>query len=210
MAKPSHRTGFDEVRTALRRMSAIIVFVLALTLTSPPASAPTDRDSPGAPTAVAFDTDPLLGPWAVERFLAPCLVAQDFPVPQQSRPAATAIGPAAGARTVLLVRRARVAARTLWEVVRQGSTAIRLGVLCVRRMTWMTWVSWPDDTIHQLPLPAPGPDLDALPALAPDGFRDILDCGRRVGSLPGSRHRPVAGADLGGRRFPDSQQPNPS
>jgi len=171
MAKPSRRA--DEVRTALRRMSAITVFVLALTLTSPPASAPTDRDPPVAPTPVAFDTDPLLGPWAVEQFLAPYLVAQDFPVTQQGRPAVTptAVLPAAGVRTVLLARRARVTALRLWKVVRQGSTAIRLGAVWVRR------IPWSDDTIYQMPLPAPRPVLDALPALAPDGFQDILNCG---------------------------------
>ncbi len=204
MAKPTRRAGFDEVRTALRRISAISVFVLALTLTSPPASAPTDRDPPGAATAGAFDTDPLLGPWAVEQFLAPYLVAQDFPVPQQGRPAATPTAgpPAAGARMVLLVRRAHVAALTLWEVVRQGSTTIRLGAPWVR-MTWMTWIPWPDDTIYQLPLPAPPPDLEALPVLAPDGFQDILNCGG-VGPLRGGRHLPVARAYVGGQGFLDS------
>ncbi len=171
MAKPSRRA--DEVRTALRRMAAISVFVLALTLTSPPALAPTDREPPGAPTAVAFDTDPLLGPWAVERFLAPYLVAQDFPATQHGRPAATptAVGLAAGVRTVLLVPRARVAMLALWKVFRQGSTAIRLGAVWVQRL------SWSDDTIYQMPLPAPSPVLDALPALAPDSFQDILNCG---------------------------------
>ncbi len=198
MAKPSRRAGFDEVRTALRRMSAISVFVLGLTLTSPPASAPTARDPPVAATAVAFDTDPLLGPWAVEQFLAPYLVAQDFPVPPQGRPAATAIRPAADVRMVLLVRRARVAVLTLWEVVRQGSTAIRLGVLCVRRMTWMTWVSWPDDTIYQLPLPGPVADSNALPALAPNSFQDTLNYGG-LGPMRGWRYLRVVRGDVGVR-----------
>lgn len=181
MAKPSRRAA--EVRTALRRMAAISVFVLALTLTSPPALAPTDREPPVAPTAVVFDTDPLLGPWAVEQFLAPYLVAQDFPATQQGRPAATptAVPPAAGARTVLLLRRARVAMLALWKVVRQGSTAIRLGAVWVQRL------SWSDDTIYQLPLPAPPPVLDALPTLAPNGFQDILNCGG-VGTLVHRRY----------------------
>ena len=173
MAKPSRRAGFAEVRTALRRMAAISVFVLALTLTSPPALAPTDRQPPVAPTAVAFDADPLLGPWAVEQFLAPYLVAQDFPATQQGRPAATptAVPPAARARTVLLVRRARVAMLALWKVVRQSSTAIRLGAVWVQRL------SWSDDTIYQLPLPGPVADSNALPALAPNSFQDILNYG---------------------------------
>ena len=195
MAKPSRRAGFDEVRTALRRMSAISVFVLGLTLTSPPASAPTARDPPVAATAVAFDTDPLLGPWAVEQFLAPYLVAQDFPVPPQGRPAATAIRPAADVRMVLLVRRARVAVLTLWEVVRQGSTAIRRGGRWVQQVTW---ISWPDDTIYQLPLPAPPADLNALPALAPDSFQDILNYGG-LGPMRGWRYLRVVRGDVGVR-----------
>ena len=178
MAKPSRRA--DEVRTALRRMSAITVFVLALTLTSPPASAPTDRDPPVAPTPVAFDTDPLLGPWAVEQFLAPYLFAQDFPVVSQGSPAVTptAVGPAAGHRAVLLVRRARVAVPALWKIVRHVSPAIRLGAV------WAQRIPWSDATIYQTPLPAPRPVLEALPALAPDGFQDILNCGG-LGTLRG-------------------------
>jgi len=195
MAKPSRRAGFDEVRTALRRMSAISVFVLGLTLTSPPASAPTARDPPVAATAVAFDTDPLLGPWAVEQFLAPYLVAQDFPVPPQGPPAATAIGPAADVRMVLLVRRARVAVLTLWDVVRQGSTAIRRGGRWVRQVTWISWL---DDTIYQLPLPAPTPVFDVLPALAPGGFQDILNCGG-LGPMRGWRYLRVVRGDVGVR-----------
>jgi len=196
MAKPSRRA--DEVRAALRRMAAISVFVLALTLTSPPALAPTDREPLAAPTAVAFDTDPLLGPWAVEQFLAHYQVAQDFSVTQQGGPAATptAAPPAAAVRTVMLVLRARVAAVTVWKVVRQGGNAIRLGAVWVHRMTL---TSWPDDAIDQMPLPAPPPVLDALPALAPDGFQDILNCGG-VGPLRCGPNQPVVRADAGGFR----------
>ncbi len=195
MAKLLRRA--DEVRTALRRMGAISVFVLALTLTSPPALAPTDRDPPVAPTAVAFDTDPLLGPWADEQFLAPYLVAKDFPAMQQGRPAATptAVAPAAGVRTVLLVRRARVAVPALWKVVRHGSTAIRLVAVWARRL------SWSDDTIYQMPLPAPSPVLDALPTLAPDGFQDILNCGG-VGLLRCGQDVPVGEGGRKGSRLP--------
>ncbi len=181
MAKPSRHTRFDEVRAAGRRMFAIIVFVLALTLTSPPASAPTDRDPPFAPPAGALDTDPLMGPWAVEQFLAPYLFVQDLPIPPQGRPAATALRPALGVRAASLVRRTRAAALTLWEFVRQGSTEIRVSVL------WGQQTSWPDERTYQVPLPTPIPVLDALPTLPPDGFQDILNCGG-LGPLRGGRH----------------------
>jgi hypothetical protein len=200
MAKPSRRARLDEIRTAGRRMFAIIVFVLALTLTSPPASAPTDREPPFIPPAGALDTDPLLGPWVVEQFLTPYLVAQDPPSPPQDRPAAAATGPSLGVRAVLLARRTRLAALTFWEFVRHGSTAIRLGVLWVQQMTWH---SWPDEMIIQAPLPSPIPVLDALPTLTPNGFQDILDCGG-LGPMRGGRHMPVASLDTWDQGFCDS------
>jgi hypothetical protein len=200
MAKPSRRARLNEIRTAGRRMFAIVVFVLGLTLTSPPASAPTDREPPFIPPAGAIDTDPLLGPWAVEQFLMPYLVAQDFPSALQDRPAAAATGPSIGVRAVLLVRRTRLAALTLWEFVRHGSSAIRLGVLWVQQMTWN---SSPDEMILQAPLPSPIPVLDALPALAPNGFQDILNCGG-LGPMRGGRHMPVASLDTWDQGFCES------
>lgn len=197
MAKHSCHVRSDEVRTALRRMSAICVFVLALTLTSPPASAPTDRDPPYAPPAGVLDTDPLMGPWAVEQFLAPYLIVQDLPIPPQGRPSATALRPALGVRAVSLVRRTRAVALTLWEFVRQGSTAIRVSVLCGQQ------TSWPHERTYQVPLPTPIPVLDALPTLPPDGFQDILNCGG-LGPLRGGRHLPVAYVNTRSQGFRDS------
>ncbi len=201
MAMPARRA---EVRTALRRMSAITVFVAALALTSPPAAAPTDREPPVpvAPTAIALDTDPLLGPWAVERFFTPYPTVYDLPVPQDET-GGTALTPAA----VLPTAGIQAAVSTLWELLRYASTAVRISV------PWLQRISWPDETIHQQPLPAPAL-ADDLPVFAPHGFDDILDYGG-VGPLRSGLHLPVATtgrsrdnprdfADVGRQRSPES------
>lgn len=186
--RPANRRRSAKIRIALRRMSAITVFVAALALTSPPAAAPTDREPPALLPMAAFHSDPLLGPWSVEQLLTPdaeAWITRDAHHDNKPLTPAAAVTPAAGVRAMWLVRRVRLVTSTVRELLRQGSATIRIGLRWVRRL------SWPADLIHQAPLPTPVRAVKDLPVIPSGGFNDILHYGG-TGSLRSGLQMPVA------------------
>ena len=157
---------------------AVVVVVGSLLLLSPPAAAPIAAPTPvhGAHGPAYLETDPLVGPWPVERFLLPYPDGSCVPIMQQSGTTRTpvAVLPAALLRPLCrLVSSAKLAVTTLCELASRGSAVIQLTADLVAhiRMT----VSGGDASVRQAPLPAPLWGI-ATP-FAPDAFEDILHYG---------------------------------
>jgi hypothetical protein len=157
----------------------VVVAVGSLLMLSPPAAAPIADPIPvpipahGAHGPAYIETDPLVGPWPVERFLMPYPAESCVPIMQQSGTTRTpaAVLPAALLRPLRrIVSSAKLAVATLCKLARNGSAVIQLTADLVAhiRMT----VSGGDASVHQAPLPTFLWDI-ATP-LAPDAFQDIL------------------------------------
>ena len=175
MAVPAHRRS---PRPRPDALCIVVVVVGSLLLLSPPAAAPVGDPipAPGAHGPAYIETDPLVGPWPIERFLMPYPAESYVPIMQQSGTTRTpvAVLPAALLRPLRrIASSAKLAVATLCKLARKGSAVIQLTADLVAhiRMT----VSGGDASVQQAPLPALTWDI-ATP-LAPDAFQDILRYG---------------------------------
>ncbi len=109
----------------------VVVVVGSLLMLSPPAAAPIADPIPahGAHGPAYIETDPLVGPWPVERFLMPYPAETYVPIMQQSGTTRTpaAVLPAALLRPLRrIVSSAKLAVATLCTLARKGSAVIQL------------------------------------------------------------------------------------
>ena len=193
MAVPAQRRS---PRPRPDTLCTVAVVVGSFLLLSPPAAAPiaAPTQSHGAHGPAYLETDPLVGPWPIERFLLPYPDGPGLPIMQQSGTAQTpaAVLPAALLRPLCrVIRSAELAVMTLCELARKGSAVIRLTADLVAHIRLTAFGG--DASVRQAPLPAPPqsaePSWRLANPLAPDAFEDLLRYGSD-GSLRSDRHQP--------------------